>query len=170
MLLNLCFNLNKFKNNENQTPLFGIPLICLSARNLNSNLIADSTYTKLKDDVEKLEAEIEVTQEYYSKREIEISAQLGTETSTRSQSEEIHAKQMSKENRLKDQLDKFKNQVSTLEKKWEVEDSHHTASVTVCEENRSRNQYSLMESESKLGQIVVSRKFKIKSIFYKFLK
>ena len=71
------------------------------------SILAESTYTQLKDDVEKLEAEIEVTQEYYSKREIEISAQLGSETSTRSQSEEIHAKQMAKENRLKAGLINF---------------------------------------------------------------
>ena len=54
---------------------------------------------------------------------------------------------MAKENRLKEQLDKLKEQVSTLEKKWEVEDTHHTATVGVSEENRSRNQFALMESE-----------------------
>ena len=62
---------------------------------------------------------------------------------------------MAKENRLKEKLDKLKEQVSTLEKKWEVEDTHHTATVGVSEENRSRNQFALMESEAKHGQIVV---------------
>ena len=53
----------------------------------------------MKEDVEKLEAELEVTQDYYAKREMEISMQLGSEAGSRVQSEELHAKQMAKENR-----------------------------------------------------------------------
>ena len=45
--------------------------------------------------------------------------------------------------------------MSTLEKKWEIEDSHHATSVGASEENRSRNQFSLMENEAKHGQIIV---------------
>merc|ERR1711892_835201 len=116
---------------------------------------AEANYVQLKEDVEKLEAELDVTQDYYAKREMEISMQLGTEAGSRVQSEELHSKQMAKENRLKEKLDKLKEQVSTLEKKWEVEDTHHTATVGVSEENRSRNQFALMESEAKHGQIVV---------------
>ena len=74
---------------------------------------------------------------------MEISMQLGTESGSRVQSEELHAKQMAKENRLKEQLEKLREQVATLEKKWEVEDAHHTATVGVSEENRSRNQFSV---------------------------
>ena len=60
---------------------------------------AEAQYIQLKEDVDKLQSELDVTQEYYAKREMEISMQLGSEAGSRVQSEELHARQMAKENR-----------------------------------------------------------------------
>lgn len=114
----------------------------------------DTEYIQLREDVDKLEAEFEVTQEYYSKREMEISMQLGSETASRGQSEELYEKQRAKENRLKDQLEKLKKQVSDLENKWEMADIQHQQTVGISEERKSKNQQSLMEAESRYGQRV----------------
>merc|ERR1712131_364094 len=114
----------------------------------------DSEYLQLREDVDKLEAEFEVTQEYYSKREMEMGMQLGSETASHGQSEELYEKQRAKENRLKDQLEKLKKQVSDLENKWEMADIQHQQTVGISEERKSKNQQSLMEAESRYGQRV----------------
>ena len=73
---------------------------------------------------------------------MEISMQLGSETASRGQSEELYEKQRAKENRLKDQLEKLKKQVSDLENKWEMADIQHQQTVGISEERKSKNQQS----------------------------
>ena len=68
--------------------------------------------------------------------------QLGSETASRGQSEELYEKQRAKENRLKDQLEKLKKQVSDLENKWEMADIQHQQTVGISEERKSKNQQS----------------------------
>lgn len=43
----------------------------------------ESQFTELKEEVETLQAKLEVTNDYYAKRETEINAQLGTESAER---------------------------------------------------------------------------------------
>ena len=68
--------------------------------------------------------------------------QLGNEAANRGQSEEVYAKNKAKEERMKDQLDKLKEQVSKLENKWEIADVQHSTAIGVSEERKSRNQLS----------------------------
>ena len=79
---------------------------------------------------------------FFCLREMEISMQLGSETASRGQSEELYEKQRAKENRLKDQLEKLKKQVSDLENKWEMADIQHQQTVGISEERKSKNQQS----------------------------
>ena len=43
----------------------------------------EAQFTELKEEVETLQAKLEVTNDYYAKRETEINAQLGTESAER---------------------------------------------------------------------------------------
>ena len=43
----------------------------------------EAQFTELKEEVETLQAKLEVTNDYYAKRETEITAQLGTESAER---------------------------------------------------------------------------------------
>ena len=68
--------------------------------------------------------------------------QLGNEAASRGQSEEVYAKNKAKEERMKEQLDKLKEEVSKLENKSEIADVQHSTAIGVSEERKSRNQLS----------------------------
>lgn len=103
--------------------------------------------------VDKLEAELEVTKDYYAKRETEISTQLGTEALELGQSQSTHQNQKQKEGILKDQLGKLKQQVSEMEHKWEDADNRHTKLIAELEERKTSNYMALMEAETKVVHI-----------------
>ena len=110
-------------------------------------------------EVDKLDAELEVTKDYYAKRETEISTKLGTETAERGYSETSHETQKAKEEALRDQLDKLRNQVSTMEKKWEEADNKNIRLVSELEDRKTNNYMALMETESK-GTVIKNLKIK----------
>jgi len=105
----------------------------------------------LQAEVDKLDAELEVTKDYYAKRETEISTQLGTEAIERGQSQSVHENNKQREEILKDQLEKLKHQVAEMEQKWEDADNKHTKLVSDLEERKTSNYMAMMESETKEG-------------------
>ena len=71
---------------------------------LGSNEEMEKAEAELLDDVEKLEANLEVTKDYYAKRETQISTQLGTEAIQRAQNQSLHETQKAREQTLRHDL------------------------------------------------------------------
>ena len=86
-----------------------------------------------------------MTKDYYAKREIEISTQLGSEAMERAQSQNAYESQKQKEELLRDQLDKVKQQVADLKGKWEDDDNKHAKLISDLEERKNSNYMALME-------------------------
>ena len=75
---------------------------------IGSNDENEKIESELLDDVEKLEANLEVAKDYYAKRETEISTQLGTEAIERAQNQSLHENQKAREETLRNDLENLK--------------------------------------------------------------
>jgi len=113
----------------------------------------ESQFTELKEEVETLQAKLEVTNDYYAKRETEINAQLGTESAERDNFESSYQTQKERERQVKEQLDILKDQCADLESKWEDADVKYNKMLAELEERKTSNVLALTDTEMKVVQL-----------------
>merc|ERR1712037_453113 len=113
----------------------------------------EAQFTELKEEVETLQAKLEVTNDYYAKRETEINAQLGTESAERDNFESSYQTQKERESQVKEQLDILKEQCADLESKWEDADVKYNKMLAELEERKTSNFLALTDTEMKVVQL-----------------
>ncbi|CAG5097444.1 Oidioi.mRNA.OKI2018_I69.XSR.g15079.t2.cds [Oikopleura dioica] len=113
----------------------------------------EAQFTELKEEVETLQAKLEVTNDYYAKRETEINAQLGTESAERDNFESSYNSQKERESQVKEQLDTLKEQCADLESKWEDADVKFNKMLAELEERKTSNFLALTDTEMKVVQL-----------------
>lgn len=113
----------------------------------------EAQFTELKEEVETLQAKLEVTNDYYAKRETEINAQLGTESAERDNFESSYQSQKERESHVKEQLDILKDQCADLESKWEDADVKYNKMLAELEERKTSNFLALTDTEMKVVQL-----------------